>query len=81
VEGYSEKVLSVMKVAPVMGLSWGGDDKKMLDLLSARDKRERKVKGMRELKNLDCSMSPVKGQRRRGVVGSKNDISFPYKVH
>jgi hypothetical protein len=81
VEGYSDKVLSLMKVAPVMGLTWGGDDKKMLDLLSARDKRERKVKGMRELKNLDCSLSPVKGQRRRGVVGSKNDISFPPKVH
>jgi hypothetical protein len=50
-------------------------------LLSARDKRERKAKGTRELKNLDCSMSPVKSQRRRGAGGSKKDISFPPKVH
>jgi hypothetical protein len=55
--------------------------KSCLDLLSARDKKERKVKGLRELKNLDCSLSPVKAQRRRGVGGSKNDISFPPKVH
>ena len=59
-------------------MTWGGDDIKLLDLLSAR---ERKAKGMRELKNLDCPMSPVKSQRRRGVVGSKNDYSFPPKVH
>jgi hypothetical protein len=50
-------------------------------LHSAKDKRERKAKGMRELKNLDCSMSPVKSQRRRGAGGSKKDISFPPKVH
>jgi hypothetical protein len=33
--------------------------------------RVRKAKRMRELKNLDCYMSPMKGQRRRGDVGSK----------
>ena len=42
VEGYSKKVLSVMNVSPVEGMSWGGDDKKLLDLLSAKDRRERK---------------------------------------
>ena len=50
----------------------------MLDLLSAR---ERKAKGRRELKNLDCSVSPVKRERRRGRVGSKNAITFPPEVH
>jgi hypothetical protein len=67
-----------MKMASVVGITWGGDDKKMLDLLSAR---ERKAKGMRELKNLDCSISPVKHQRRWGRVGSKNAITFPPEVH
>jgi hypothetical protein len=33
----------------------------MLDALTAS---ERKAKGLRELKNLDCSVSPVKSQRR-----------------
>jgi hypothetical protein len=53
----------------------------MLDLLSTRDRMERKVKRMRKPKNLDCSLSPVKSQHRRGVGRSKNDISFPPKVH
>jgi hypothetical protein len=61
-----------------VGMTWGGDDKKMLDLLSAR---ERKAKGMRELKNLDCSVFPVKRQRRRERIGSKNAITFPPEVH
>jgi hypothetical protein len=78
VEGYSKEMHSVMGVASVVGMTWGGEDNKLLDLLSAR---ERKAKGMRELKNLDCPMSPVKSQRRRGGIGSKNDYSFPPKVH
>ena len=78
VKGYSKEVYSVMGVASVVGMTWGGDDNKLLDLLSAR---ERKAKGMRELKNLDCRMSPVKSQCRRVGVGSKNDYSFPPKVH
>jgi hypothetical protein len=81
VEGYSKEGLSGMNVAPVVGMFWGRDDKKLLDLLSARDRREWKAKGMRELKNLDCSISLVKCQRRRGVVGSKNAFSFPPEVH
>ena len=57
VEEYSKEVHNVMSVASVVGMTWGGDDNKMLDLLSTR---ERKAKGMRRLKNLDCSISPVK---------------------
>ena len=75
-------------LASVLGLSWGGEDKKLRDLFSVIDKREPvveafapKVKGLRELKNLDCSISPVKGQRRWGWLGSKNAFSFPPEVH
>jgi hypothetical protein len=67
-----------MKVAYVVGMTWGGDDKKMLDLLFAR---ERKAKGLRELKNLGCSVSPMKSQRRWGRNVSKYDITFPPEVH
>jgi hypothetical protein len=77
-EDHSKEVLRTLKTASVMGVTWGGDEKKMLDLLSAR---ERKAKGIRELKNLDCSVSPVKSQRRRGRAGSKNVITFPPEVH
>jgi hypothetical protein len=66
VEEYSKEVHSVMNMASVVGMTWGGDDNKMLDLLSAR---ERKAKGMRELKNLDCSISPMKRQCRQGGGG------------
>jgi hypothetical protein len=45
----------------------------MLDVLSAR---ERKAKGLRELKNLDCSVSPVKSQRRQGRSGSKYATTY-----
>jgi hypothetical protein len=78
VEGYSSEVHRTMKMASVMGVTWGGEDKKMLDVLSAREK---KAKGLRELKNLNCSVSPVKSQRRQGRKGSKYAISFPPEVH
>jgi hypothetical protein len=32
VEGYSKVVLDAENFAPVMGLSWGGDEKSLLDL-------------------------------------------------
>jgi hypothetical protein len=80
-EGYSNKVLGAMNLAPVVGMTWGGDDKKLLDLFSAMENKESKVKGLRELKSLDCTISPVKCQRRRGVVGSKNALSFPPEIH
>jgi hypothetical protein len=57
VKGYSKEVHNVMNMASVVGMTWGGDDNKLLDLLSAR---ERKAKGMREFKNLDYSISLVK---------------------
>jgi hypothetical protein len=67
---YSEEVLQAMKLAPFMGISVSGkDENKSLALLSAIDKEHKKdaaavkreaatqrVKGLRELKNLDCSM-------------------------
>ena len=49
-EGYSKTVLDAMNLAPMVGMSWGGDDKKLLDLFSVMENREPKVKGMRELK-------------------------------
>jgi hypothetical protein len=79
-EDHSKEVQRTFKMASVMGVTWGGDDKKMLNLLSAKES-ERKAKGIRELKNLDCSVSPVKSQRRRGRAGSKNVITFPPEVH
>jgi hypothetical protein len=77
-----------MKIAPVVGMTWGGEDNKMLEMIFAFDKRKPfvdvstpKVKGLRELKNLDCTLSPVKCQRRWGLSGSINDFSFPPEVH
>jgi hypothetical protein len=87
VESYSKGVLDAMNLAPVVGLSWRGEDKNLLDLFSVIDKREPivgvfapKVKRMRELKNLDCSISPMKCQRWRGFFRSKNVFSFPPNV-
>jgi hypothetical protein len=80
------RVSDVMNLAFIVGLSWGGEDKKLWDMLAVIDEpvveaSEPKVKGMRELKNLDCSISPVKGQRRQGFLGLKNVFSFPPEVH
>jgi hypothetical protein len=73
-----DRVADALNFAPVLGLSWGDEDKKFQDLVEATVP---KVKGMRELKNLDCAISPVKGKRRRGWSGSKNAFSFPPEVH
>jgi hypothetical protein len=73
-----DQVANALNLAPVLGLSWGGEDKKFQDLVEATVP---KVKGMRELKNLDCAISPVKGKRRQGWSGSKNAFSFPPEVH
>ena len=89
--GYSKEVIRTMNFTPVVGLSWGGDDKRILNLLSGIEKEKRelaapKVKGKRELKNLDCSLnieasgrrsSQANCQRRWGFLGSKNAFSFP----
>jgi hypothetical protein len=74
VEGYSKVVLDAGNFAPMMGLSWGGDEKSLLDLFSviAKDKEREpfidvstpKVKGKRELKNLECFINfEARGQR------------------
>ena len=82
-KGYSKAALDVMKFAPVVGMTWGGEYNKLLDMVSALDKRKPsldvstpKVKGMRELKNLDCTLSPVKCQRRQGFLWSKKRFLF-----
>jgi hypothetical protein len=86
-KGYSKAALDVMKFASVVGMTWGGEDNKLLDMVFDLDTRKAsfevstpKVRGMRELKNLDCTVSPVKGQRRWGFLGSNNDFSFPPEV-
>jgi hypothetical protein len=87
-KGCSKAVLDSMKFAPVVGMTWGGEDNKMLEMFSDFEKTKHsadvstpKVKGLRELKNLDCTLSPVKCQRKRGFSGSDDDFSFPPKVH
>jgi hypothetical protein len=76
--GGGDRVSDALNLAPVLGLSWGGKDKKFRDIIEATVP---KVKGMRELKNLDCDISPVKDKRRRGWSGAKNARSFPPEVH
>jgi hypothetical protein len=73
-----DRVANTLNLAPVLRLSWVGEDKKLRDIVKASVS---KVKGMRELKNLDCTISPVKGKRRRGWLGSKDAFSFPPEVH
>jgi hypothetical protein len=53
-----DRVANALNLALVLGLSWGGEDKKLRDLVEASVP---KVKGMRELKNMDCTISPAKG--------------------
>jgi hypothetical protein len=86
--GFSKAVLGAMEIARVVGMTWGGEENKMLEMLSAFDKRKPsievstpKVKGLRELKNLDYTLSPVKCQRRRGLSRFIDDLSFPPVVH
>jgi hypothetical protein len=42
-EGFSKEVIRTMNFAPVVGLSWGGDDKSMLNLLSKIEKEKREL--------------------------------------
>jgi hypothetical protein len=72
------QVANALNLALVLGLFWEGEDKKLRDLVEAYVP---KVKGMRELKNLDCTISLVKGQQRWGWLGLKNEFSFPLEVH
>jgi hypothetical protein len=95
VENYSEVVLDAVKFTSVVGLSGGegGDEKSFLKLFSNIEEERKaytpKVKGKRELKNLECSinyeargrLSPERCQRRRVCIGTKNAFSFPPEVH
>jgi hypothetical protein len=76
--GGGDRASDALNLAPVLGLSWKGEDKKLQDIIEATVP---KVKGMRELKNLDCNISPVKDKWRQGWSGSKNARSFPPEVH
>ena len=98
-ENYLEVLLDAVKFASSMGLSCGeGDDEKILLNIFSNIEEERKpytskVKGKRELKNLECSInyearerpSPERCHRYRVCVGTKNAFSFPpvvpYYVH
>ena len=75
-------VFDAMNLASIVGLSWGGEDKKLRDMLTVTDEpvvetSAPKGKGMRELKNQDCSISSVKGQHQQDFLGLKNVFSFP----
>jgi hypothetical protein len=39
-KGYSKAALDVMKFAPVVGMTWGGEDNKLLDMVSDLDTRK-----------------------------------------
>jgi hypothetical protein len=39
-KGYSKAALDVMKFAPVVGMTWGGEDNKLLDMVSDLDTHE-----------------------------------------
>ena len=78
VGGYSEFVLSEMGAVPIMGLSFGGDEKRLTDLFSVIKEGRyledgvsvSKPKGKRELKILECSLNFDAGgsgsSRRKG---------------
>jgi hypothetical protein len=63
--GYSEVVQSAMEIYPILGISCGGNEKRLLDFLSVLEEGHRhevvafvpKTKGRRELKNLECSIN------------------------
>jgi ABC-type antimicrobial peptide transport system permease subunit len=87
VEGYFKRVLDVMNLTLIVGLSWGGEDKNIFDFFfffSIIDKRELiigvftpKFIGMKEFKNIDCSIYLVKCQHQRGFLGLKMYFPFP----
>jgi hypothetical protein len=93
-ENYSEVVLDAVKFASNMGWNCGdeGDEKSLLNIFSKIEEERKptsKVKGMRERKNLECSLnyearerlSSERCHRRRGCVGTKNACSDPPEVH
>jgi hypothetical protein len=59
-KGYSKAALDVMKFAPVVGMTWGDEDNKLLDMVFALDKRK---------PSFEVSTSKVKGMRKLRVSG------------
>ena len=88
-------VQEAVKFASIMGLSCGegGDEESLLNFFSTiekeRDPYTPKVKGKRELTNLECSinneargrLSSERCQCQWGCVETKNSFSFPLEVH
>jgi hypothetical protein len=62
VKGYSKEVMETMNFAPVMGLSWGGDDKRMMNLLSVilKEKKKHAAPTTKDLEAGDQRSSQVK---------------------
>jgi hypothetical protein len=62
---YTKAVQHAKEVFPLLGISCGGNEKKIFDLLTVLDKEQRHevlaslatLKGRRELKNLECSIN------------------------
>jgi hypothetical protein len=91
-ENYSEVALDALKFASNMGLTCGEDEEKSLLNLFSKIEEERKptfkVRGKRELKNLEYSINyedkerPLERcHRERGCVGTRNACSDPLEVH
>jgi hypothetical protein len=65
VEGYSEVMLNAMEVTPTLGLSFGGEEKRLNDIFLVIEEdwycedgvATSNTKGKRELKNLECSIN------------------------
>ena len=64
-EGYFEFLLSAMGATPTIGISFGGDEKRLMDLFSPIEEGRyledgvstSKPKGRMDLKNLECSIN------------------------
>jgi hypothetical protein len=62
-DGYSEVMQSAKEFAPFLGISFGGNEKRLLDILTFLEEGQHrevvgsasKPKGRMELKNLECS--------------------------
>jgi hypothetical protein len=65
INGYSEAVVSSLEIAQALGISFGDNKKRFLDLMSEIEEGQHRVdggsvlkpKGWRELKNLECSLN------------------------
>jgi hypothetical protein len=85
--GYSEVVQCSKEIFPIMGISCGGNEKKLLDLLTVLEEEQcpevlvspSKPKERRELKNLECSINlmlevtVLTGVKARGFFQCSNE--------